>query len=116
LLDKPLSALSGGERKRVELFLVLAQRPRVMLLDEPDSGVDIDSLGLIADVVEDSVRRGVAALLVTHTTTFLEELVERGIVSRISLMISGVIRLSGSPRYVLELLEEKGLRGAAGGA
>ena len=116
LLDKPLGSLSGGERKRVELLLVLAQRPRVMLLDEPDSGVDIDSLGLIADVVEESVRRGIGVLLVTHTTHFLEELVGRGIVSGINVMIDGVIRLSGEPRRVLHLLEERGLRGAAGGA
>ena len=116
LLDKPLGSLSGGERKRVELLLVLAQRPRVMLLDEPDSGVDIDSLGFIADVVEESVRRGIGVLLVTHTTHFLEELVGRGIVSRINVMIDGVVRLSGEPRRVLQLLEEKGLRGAAGGA
>ena len=116
LLDKPLGSLSGGERKRVELLLVLAQRPRVMLLDEPDSGVDIDSLGLIADVVEESVRRGIGVLLVTHTTHFLEELVGRGIVSGINVMIDGVIRLSGEPRHVLQLLEERGLRGAAGGA
>ena len=116
LLDKPLGSLSGGERKRVELLLVLAQRPRVMLLDEPDSGVDIDSLGFIADVVEESVRRGIGVLLVTHTTHFLEELVGRGIVSRINVMIDGVVRLSGEPRRVLQLLEERGLRGAAGGA
>jgi len=116
LLDKPLSGLSGGERKRVELLLVLAQRPRVMLLDEPDSGVDLDSLSLVADVVEEATRRGIAVLLVTHTTRFLEELVGRRVVSRISVMVDGVIRLEGEPGQVLQLLEEKGLRGAAEGA
>jgi Fe-S cluster assembly ATP-binding protein len=115
LLEKPLGSMSGGERKRAELFLALAQRPRVLLLDEPDSGVDIDSLNAIADTIEDVVSRGVAVLLVSHTVRFLEELVDRGIVEAIHVLIDGRIRVSDEPHRVLKLVEEKGLR-AAGAA
>jgi Fe-S cluster assembly ATP-binding protein len=58
--------LSGGQRKRVELAAILALRPRLAMLDEPTSGIDLLSLGDIVHVIEAFRREGGAALLITH--------------------------------------------------
>ncbi|MCS7217326.1 MAG: ABC transporter ATP-binding protein [Candidatus Bipolaricaulota bacterium] len=62
--------LSGGERKRVELAAVLAMSPRLAILDEPDSGIDVLSLEDIMDVIRRMNRRGTTVLLITHRDEF----------------------------------------------
>jgi Fe-S cluster assembly ATP-binding protein len=64
---------SGGERKRAEILQLLFLKPRLLLLDEPDSGVDVQSLRLIATAIQDFVDRNKAsALIVTHQGDILE--------------------------------------------
>ncbi|MCS7248062.1 MAG: ABC transporter ATP-binding protein [Anaerolineales bacterium] len=91
--------LSGGERKRVELAAVYAMRPRLAILDEPDSGIDILSLGEIATLIRRMAIEGVAVFLITHR----DELVESA--DLVSLMCAGTILFSGKPlearRYFL---------------
>lgn len=65
---------SGGEKKRAELLQMRVLRPRVALLDEPDSGVDVDGLRLIAAGIEEAARSGTAVLLITHYPRILEHL------------------------------------------
>lgn len=65
LLDREIGKLSGGEGKRVELATVLAQRPRVALIDEPDSGVDVESLVIVARALKELVKDA-ALIIVTH--------------------------------------------------
>lgn len=68
LLDRNLfEGFSGGEIKRAELLLTLAQKPKVLLLDEPDSGVDVESIGLVGQAIEDAIVQGSSALIVTHS-------------------------------------------------
>ncbi len=62
--------LSGGERKRVELAAVLAMRPRLAILDEPDSGIDVLSLDDIMEVIRRMNREGTTVLLITHREEF----------------------------------------------
>ncbi len=50
--------LSGGERKRIELASIYAMKPRLVLMDEPDSGVDIDSVKYIFAVIKELRHRG----------------------------------------------------------
>lgn len=83
--------LSGGERKRVELAAVYAMRPRLAILDEPDSGIDILSLGEIANLIRRMAIEGVAVFLITHR----DELVETADV--VSLICAGTILFSGKP-------------------
>ncbi|MFW5774642.1 MAG: ATP-binding cassette domain-containing protein, partial [Chitinivibrionales bacterium] len=64
--------LSGGERKKVELGAILAMRPRFVMLDEPDSGIDIDSIDRIHDVITDLRNTGTTVLLVTHSPAVLQ--------------------------------------------
>ncbi|MGQ9616297.1 MAG: ABC transporter ATP-binding protein [Spirochaetota bacterium] len=58
--------LSGGERKRIELASVLAMKPRLTILDEPDSGIDSLSIDYIKDVIRTLVTQGASVLLITH--------------------------------------------------
>ena len=85
------STLSGGERKRVELAAVFAMRPRLAILDEPDSGIDILGLNDVAALIRRMAREGTAVLLITHN----DEMVEAADVA--SLMCAGTILFTGSP-------------------
>lgn len=63
---------SGGEKKRAELLQLFLLRPKVALLDEPDSGVDVDALRLIAGAIQDLADGGAAVLIITHYPRILE--------------------------------------------
>jgi Fe-S cluster assembly ATP-binding protein len=66
-LRRPIDrTLSGGERKRVELAAVLAMRPRLAILDEPASGIDLVSVTEILKVIQGLRREGAALLAITH--------------------------------------------------
>ena len=60
------SGLSGGERKRIELASIYVMNPKVIILDEPDSGIDIDSLIYIEGLIKYFSERGAIVILVTH--------------------------------------------------
>jgi Fe-S cluster assembly ATP-binding protein len=64
--------LSGGERKKVELASILAMMPQVVLLDEPDSGIDVESLERIFDAIKILKKRGSTVILITHSLKVLE--------------------------------------------
>ncbi len=66
-------SLSGGERKKVELASILAMQPRVAILDEPDSGIDIESIHRIFDAVEILKKMGTTVLLITHSKEVLKK-------------------------------------------
>ena len=83
--------LSGGERKRIELASVLAMRPRLAMLDEPDSGIDSLSIDTIDRVIRTIVKRGAAVLLITHRENLAE------IADRASAMCGGKILKTGQP-------------------
>lgn len=65
--------LSGGERKRIELASVYAMEPRLVFMDEPDSGVDVDSLKYIFDIIKEIKNRGATVILVTHSPIVLKQ-------------------------------------------
>jgi len=99
---------SGGERKRAELYLVMLQNPKLALLDEPDSGVDVESLNIIANAINSLVRRGSSIILVTHSGSILSKL-ER--VDRVHLMFDGSIVYSGIADEIIPLVFKYGFRG-----
>ncbi len=87
--------LSGGERKRLELASILAMQPQIVLMDEPDSGIDVDALSKILDAVHDLKQAGATVILITHSLTVLRaaehaflfccgRLVDKGRVERIA--------------------------------
>ncbi len=91
-LDRDVdSTLSGGERKRIELASVLAMQPKLAILDEPDSGIDIVSLPFILNSIVEMNKQGASVLLITHS----EHMVEMA--HRVSVLCAGRILKTGSP-------------------
>jgi Fe-S cluster assembly ATP-binding protein len=95
---------SGGEKKRLEMLQLALQRPEVAVLDETDSGLDIDALNVVAHAV-DSIRETseLGVLLITHYQRILHLVAP----SRVSVMFDGRIAKEGGP----ELVEQLELRG-----
>lgn len=99
---------SGGEKKKSELAQIFAMRPKLMILDEPDSGVDIDSLKFIGNELSKAIDEfGSSALLITHHRHILQYL--RVDVAHI--MYEGRIIGSGEPEEVIPKVEELGYEG-----
>ncbi len=91
-LDRDIDAtLSGGERKRIELASVLAMRPKLAILDEPDSGIDIVALPLILNGIVEMNKQGSSVLLITHSERVTE------IAHRVSILCAGTIVRTGAP-------------------
>ncbi len=86
--------LSGGERKRIELAGVYAMRPRLALLDEPDSGVDMLSMSEIKALIRHMAREGITPLLITHR----DEMATAA--DSASLMCGGIIVRTGTSAEV----------------
>ena len=98
MVDK---CLSGGERKRIELASILAFHPKLAILDEPDSGIDMLSTQDIVNVINAFKEHGSAVLLITHR----EEIVV--IADRASQLCNGKIVYSGSPAKVAEYYKSR---------
>lgn len=86
--------LSGGERKRIELAAVLAMEPKLVVLDEPDSGIDSLSINYIKQVIKTLVKLGASVILITHH----EEVASMG--DRASSLCAGEIVITGDPQEV----------------
>jgi Fe-S cluster assembly ATP-binding protein len=73
-LDRDLNlGFSGGEMKRSELLQVIAQDPQVVLLDEPESGVDLENVAIMGKIIDDFLKtQDRAGLIITHTGYILE--------------------------------------------
>jgi len=98
MVDK---CLSGGERKRIELASVLALHPKLAILDEPDSGIDMLSTQDIVNVISVFKQNGSSVLLITHR----EEIVL--IADRASQICNGRIVCSGNPEKVAEYYKSR---------
>ena len=73
-LDRAVDAkLSGGERKRIEVASIVAMEPKLMILDEPDSGIDVEALHAIFDLLSSLRECGTAVMLVTHSQEVLAQ-------------------------------------------
>jgi Fe-S cluster assembly ATP-binding protein len=96
-LDRPVDkALSGGERKRIELAAVLAFRPRLAILDEPSAGIDLLSMDDIVRLIGAMRAAGVTVLLITHQEGLALD------ADRASQLCGGRIVASGTPLEVTE--------------
>ncbi len=112
---------SGGEIKRSELLQLVAQQPDLILLDEPESGVDLESISLIGDTINSLLHRGTqcpqerprkeiiagrtkSALVITHTGHILDYITaDRG-----QVLYNGVLCCSRNAREILKWIREYG--------
>ena len=90
------SGLSGGERKRIELASVILMKPSLVILDEPDSGIDIVSIEMISDIIEDMNNSGITVIIITHS----EEMSR--IADYATLICNGTNLKTGRPRDVAD--------------
>jgi lipopolysaccharide export system ATP-binding protein len=92
----PALALSGGERRRVEIARALATRPSYILLDEPLAGIDPIAVGEIRDMVSHLKHRGLGVLITDHNVRETLEIIDRAYI-----MHDGQVLMEGSPRDVV---------------
>ncbi len=93
----PALALSGGERRRVEIARCLAANPKYLLLDEPFAGVDPISVGDIRHLVADLKKRGIGVLITDHNVRETLEIVDRAYI-----LHDGKVLMSGTPEDVVQ--------------
>ena len=104
---------SGGEIKRSEVLQLLVQKPDFVMLDEPESGVDLENISLIGHAIEKLLEKDVhrakrkkSGLVITHTGFILDYLdADRGHV-----MCDGEIKCHGNPREILKDIQARGYR------
>jgi Fe-S cluster assembly ATP-binding protein len=102
---------SGGEKKRNEVLQMAVLEPALCILDETDSGLDIDALKIVADGVNALRSPNRAMLVITHYQRLLDYIKP----DRVHVLAGGKIQRSGGPELAQEL-EEKGYAGFAPGA
>ena len=106
MLRRPLNVgFSGGEKKRLEVLQMALLRPRLSVLDETDSGLDIDALRIVADGVNALRAANRGFLLITHYQRLLDHIKP----DVVHVMAKGRIVASGGPELALEL-ERHGYR------
>jgi Fe-S cluster assembly ATP-binding protein len=104
MLRRPLnSGFSGGEKKRMEVLQMALLEPSVGILDETDSGLDIDALRIVSEGVNAQRSPGRCFLVITHYQRLLDYIKP----DTVHVMAKGVIQRSGGPELALEL-EERG--------
>ena len=103
-LSRPLNeGFSGGEKKRNEIFQMMMLNPKLAILDETDSGLDIDALRVVADGVNKFKNKDNGVLIITHYQRLLDYIVP----DFVHVLADGKIIKSGDKNLALEL-EEKG--------
>ncbi len=99
-LDRAVNdGLSGGEKKRSEMFQLAVAEPKVAVLDEIDSGLDIDAVREVAELVEGLRSDRIGILIITHYSRILRYLR----IDRIHVMVRGQIVRSGGSELAEEL-------------
>ena len=92
----PALALSGGERRRVEIARALATQPSYILLDEPLAGIDPIAVGEIRDLVSHLKHRGIGVLITDHNVRETLEIIDRAYI-----MHDGQVLMEGVPEAVV---------------
>ncbi|MEO2068245.1 MAG: ABC transporter ATP-binding protein [Desulfurobacteriaceae bacterium] len=93
-------SLSGGERKRVELASILAFKPKFVILDEIDSGIDFTSIEDIQKILETMKNEGITILMITHNERLLD------VADRASLLCGGKVLDTADPQSIKKKFEE----------
>jgi Fe-S cluster assembly ATP-binding protein len=104
LINRPVNqGFSGGEKKKNEIFQMSVLDPKLAILDETDSGLDIDALKIVANGVNTFTSKNNAVIVVTHYQRLLNYIIP----DHVHVLVDGKIVLSGGKELALQL-EEKG--------
>ncbi|MDQ3903512.1 MAG: ABC transporter ATP-binding protein, partial [Thermoproteota archaeon] len=95
---------SGGEKKRSEVMQMLVLKPNIAILDEPDSGLDIDAVKAVAEAINRLITTGAGVVVITHYARILRYLAK---LDYVHVMSKGKIIKSGG-KELSEELESKG--------
>ncbi|NLE90873.1 MAG: ABC transporter ATP-binding protein, partial [Dehalococcoidales bacterium] len=117
-LQRDINAgFSGGEIKRSELLQLLAQTPELVMLDEPESGVDLENIALIGDLINELLQKGCpvhqrtrGGLVITHTGHILEYV---NAATGYVLFNGKIISCGASPLDILDNIKRKGYQECA---
>ncbi|MBL4597110.1 MAG: LPS export ABC transporter ATP-binding protein [Robiginitomaculum sp.] len=96
LRKSPALALSGGERRRVEIARALATRPAFILLDEPFAGIDPLAIADIRDLIKFLAKKGIGILITDHNVRETLEIVDRA-----SIIYEGEVLFEGQPDEIM---------------
>lgn len=113
-LDRDVNAgFSGGEIKRSEILQLMVQNPSFVMLDEPESGVDVENMALLGNAAasllekdQHMINRTKSGLIITHTGHILDYI--EADVGHV--LIDGVMRCSGNPREILRSVKTSGYK------
>ena len=100
---------SGGEKKRLEILQMSVLQPEIAVLDETDSGLDIDALRIVSEGVNQLMSPDLGVLVITHYQRILDYITP----DHVHILVDGQIVMSGGPELALEL-EEKGYQWVTG--
>lgn len=113
-LDRDINlGFSGGEIKRSEIFQLLLQNPELSLIDEPESGVDIENISVLGEAIKKLLQKGTpitqrknSGIIITHTGFILNYLnADRGY-----MLIDSTLRCSGNAREMFESIQKRGYK------
>jgi Fe-S cluster assembly ATP-binding protein len=93
---------SGGEKKKMEVLQMTMLKPKFAILDEPDSGLDIDALKIVAEAINQAAKAKLGILLITHYQRILKYIKP----TKVHVMMCGKIVKSGGPELVRKLERE----------
>ncbi len=109
---------SGGEVKRSEIMQMMILKPDFLMFDEPDSGVDVENVELIAEIMRELLDRNKipskqekSGLIITHLGYILKFL---GHITRAHIVIDGQIQCSGNPTQIIESIMKNGFEDKSG--
>ncbi len=97
LRHTPSTALSGGERRRLEIARALASRPKFMLLDEPLAGIDPIAVGDIRNLIKYLKTKGIGVLITDHNVRDCLDIVDRAYI-----LHDGHVLMEGTPNEIIE--------------
>jgi ABC-2 type transport system ATP-binding protein len=100
--DEPLKKYSGGMKRRINLIIGLIHSPRLLLLDEPTIGIDVQTKISILDLIREASSQGTTVVYTTHTLVEAEELCDR-----IAIMDKGKILALGTLKELIQIVGEK---------
>jgi ABC-2 type transport system ATP-binding protein len=105
LMERRYGKLSGGQQRRVQFALAICGRPRLLFLDEPTVGLDLDARASLWSTVRDLVAEGCAIVLTTH---YLEE--AESLADRVAVLARGRVVASGSVQQIRARVAQRRIR------